>query len=204
MKSRSIWFVLSLMTILWTAMPSIASAQPQIGLLAGFDSANINFDAEGIGITINGDRRSGFVGGLSVNVPLQDMFSVELDALWAQKGTQFTFDRDTGKIKLNYMDVPVMGRITLSGSGSARVHLLIGPPFNFKISEKFDPEDGNNDEDQIETFETALVIGGGVTVTRIGIEVRYGMGLSNIVKDSGNEGFTGKNKVFSILLRIGS
>jgi len=138
---------------------------------------------------------------------VKDIFSVELDALFAQKGTKFTATErgftDTGKIKLNYVDIPVLGRINLSGSGPVGVHLLVGPSFNFKVSEKFDPEDQGSTEDQFEKMETAVVIGGGVHVSRFRVDLRYGVGLSNIVKDKASDGlFTGKNKVFSILVGI--
>jgi hypothetical protein len=78
--------------------------------------------------------------------------------------------------------------------------LLVGPSFNFKLSEKFDPPDEGNLEDQVEKMETTLVIGGGVHVSRFRVDLRYGVGLSNISKDSGSEKV--KNRVFSILVGI--
>ena len=202
MRIRSTSTVLVLLAILWIAIPSPASAQ--VGVLVGLNSANIKFDPDP---DFDSERRTGFVAGLSFNAPIQDVFSVELDALFSQKGTNFTIPGELdGKIKLNYVDIPVLGRINLAGSGPARVHLLIGPSFNFKVSEKLEDEEGevDEDEDSFERFETALVIGGGVTVSRFRVDVRYGLGLSNIVKDDENEGFTAKNRVFSVLVGFGS
>ncbi len=55
-------------------------------------------------------------------MPIQDMFSVEVDALFAQKGAKFNFSEggftDTVKVNLNYVDIPVMGRINLTGSAT--------------------------------------------------------------------------------------
>ena len=208
MKLRSARIVLVLASI-WLAIPSTASAQ--VGVLVGLNMANVSFEAEDeSGITISGDRRNGFVAGLSFNLPLQDIFSVEVDALFAQKGTEFTFSEfgqtDIGKIKLNYLDIPVLGRINLPSSGTTRVHLLVGPSFNFKIDEKFEEngEESDNDEDQIETLETALVFGVGVSVNRFRVDLRYGLGLSNILTDNATDGeLTGKNRVFSILVGFG-
>lgn len=202
MKIRSTATVLVLMAAFWVANPGTASAQ--VGVLVGLNSANVDFDVEEAGVSITGDRRMGFVGGLTFNLPVQEMFSVELDALFAQKGSEISVPAEdfSQKVKLNYLDLPVLGRINLPGSGPARVHLLVGPSFNFNISEKFDPDEGEDDE--VETFETALVFGGGVTVNRFRVDVRYGLGLSNIVKDSEAEGITGKNRVFSILVGFGS
>ena len=172
-----------------------------MGVLVGLNSANLKFDPEQ---NAKPERRTGFVAGLSFNMPVQDMFSVELDALFAQKGAKFSNQGFTQKVKLNYVDIPVLGRINLPGAGPARVHLLVGPSFNFKVSEKFEEngKETNNDKDQVEKFETALVIGGRVNVNRFRVEARYGLGLSNIAKDSGSDKV--RNRVFSILVGIGS
>ena len=101
------------LAVIGLATPSTASAQ--VGVLVGLNVANVNFDVTDTSVSVNGDSRTGFVAGLTFNMPIQDMFSVEVDALFAQKGTKFTFAEsgfvDTGKIKLNYVDVPVMGQV---------------------------------------------------------------------------------------------
>jgi outer membrane protein with beta-barrel domain len=198
MKFRSVWVVLVL-AVISVATPRTASAQ--MGVLVGLNSANLKFDPEQ---NAKPERRTGFVAGLRFNMPVQDMFSVELDALFVQKGAKFSNQGFTQKVKLNYVDIPVLGRINLPGSGPARVHLLVGPSFNFKVSEKFEEngKETNNAKDQVEKFETALVIGGGVNVNRFRMEARYGLGLSNIAKDSGSDKV--RNRVFSILVGIGS
>jgi len=183
-----------MLAVIWLATPSTASAQ--VGLLVGLNSANLKIDPEE---AVKPDSRTGFVAGLSFNVPVQDIFSVELDALFAQKGAKFSEGGDIFKVKLNYVDIPVLGRVNLPGSGPVGVHLLVGPSFNFKVSEKFDPDEGSV-EDQVKKMETTLVIGGGVHVSRFRIDLRYGLGLSNIEKDSGSDKVT--NRVFSILVGI--
>ena len=207
MTIRSTATVFVLVAALGMAIPSTASAQ--VGVLVGLNVANVNFDATDSSLSIKGDSRTGLVAGLSFNMPIQDMFSVEVDALFAQKGTKFTATEsgftDSAKIKLNYVDIPVLGRINVNGSAPVGVHLLIGPSFNFKVSEKFDPEDAAEPEDSIEKMETALVFGGGVHAGNVRVDLRYGVGLSDIVKDSASDGFfTGKNRVFSILVGFGS
>jgi hypothetical protein len=188
------------------ATPSTASAQ--VGVLVGLNVANVDFDVSDTSISVNGDSRTGFVAGLSFNMPIQEVFSVEVDALFAQKGTKFSATEsgftDTAKINLNYVDIPVLAKVNVTGSAPVGVHLLAGPSFNFKVSEKFDPEDAADADDSIETMETALVFGGGVHVGAFRVDLRYGIGLSNIVKDSASDGFiTGKNRVFSILVGFG-
>jgi hypothetical protein len=194
LRSASTLFVL--MTVLSMAMPTAASAQ--IGVLAGLNLADVNFESDVIGFDISGESRAGFIGGVAFNVPLQEMFSVELDALFSQKGSEFSTFGETGKLRTTYIDIPVLGRYNVPGSAPVRIHVLAGPSFNFKVDESIEPEE--DADDQIETFETALVFGGGVTVNRFRVDVRYGWGLTDIVKDEESEGlFTGKNRVFSVL-----
>ena len=205
MKVRAAAMVLVL-AVVGLATPSTASAQ--VGVLVGLNVANVDFDVSDTSVSVNGDSRTGFVAGLSFNMPIQQMFSVEVDALFAQKGTKFTATDggfiDTAKINLNYVDIPVLAKVNVTGSAPVGVHLLAGPSFNFKVSEKFDPEDAADSEDSIEKMETALVFGGGVHVGAFRVDLRYGIGLSNIVKDSASDGFiTGKNRVFSILVGFG-
>ena len=205
MKVRAAAMVLVL-AVVGLATPSTASAQ--VGVLVGLNVANVDFDVSDTSISVNGDSRTGFVAGLSFNMPIQEVFSVEVDALFAQKGTKFTATEsgftDTAKINLNYVDIPVLAKVNVTGSAPVGVHLLAGPSFNFKVSEKFDPEDAADADDSIETMETALVFGGGVHVGAFRVDLRYGIGLTNIVKDSASDGFiTGKNRVFSILVGFG-
>ena len=205
MKVRAAAIVLVL-AVIGLATPSTASAQ--VGVLVGLNVANVDFDVSDTSVSVNGDSRTGFVAGLSFNMPIQQMFSVEVDALFAQKGTKFSATEggftDTAKINLNYVDIPVLAKVNVTGSAPVGVHLLAGPSFNFKVSEKFDPEDAADSEDSIEKMETALVFGGGVHVGAFRVDLRYGIGLTNIVKDSASEGFiTGKNRVFSILVGFG-
>jgi hypothetical protein len=205
MNVRAAAMVLVL-AVIGLATPGTASAQ--VGVLVGLNVANVDFDVSDTSVSVNGDSRTGFVAGLSFNMPIQQMFSVEVDALFAQKGTKFTATEsgftDTAKINLNYVDIPVLAKINVTGSAPVGVHLLAGPSFNFKVSENFDPEDAADSDDSIEKMETALVFGGGVHMGVFRVDLRYGIGLTNIVKDSASDGFiTGKNRVFSILVGFG-
>jgi outer membrane protein with beta-barrel domain len=192
---RSVCVTCVLVALSSIAVPSTAAAQAP-GVLVGYNSANINFEATGL--TVSADSRSGFIGGFTYNQPVQDMFSVEFDALVSMKGTQFDFGGgDKGTARITYLDVPVLARGTFPSSGTVRAHVLAGPSFNFKINTKFEPAG----EDDSEAFETALVFGGGVTVNIFRVEARYGWGLTNIIKDPG-EDLTGKNRVFSILFGV--
>ena len=81
--------------------------QPEITIpeLKGIKVKRPKIDVTDTNVSVNGDSQTGLVAGLTFNMPVQSMFSVEVDALFAQKGTKFTFAEngfvDTGKMKLN-------------------------------------------------------------------------------------------------------
>jgi hypothetical protein len=100
---------------------------------------------------------------------------------------------------VSYIDIPVLGRVNLPGSGPARVHLLVGPSFIIKVDETLEPAE-DDEEDSFENFETALLVGAGVRVSRFRVDACYGWGLTNIINDEEGEAFTGKNRVLSILV----
>jgi hypothetical protein len=182
-----------------------AAARAQVGGLVGFNSTNVNIRDTCSGCddlpasNFSGARRSGFVGGVTFNAPVNGMFSVEVDAIYAQKGTRIAFEAPPGVlIKTNYLDIPVLGRLNMLGPGPTRVHLLVGPSLNLKVSENW-----VEDEEVMKRFQTVLVFGGGVTVKRFRVDVRYGLGLSDILKDPHGVGIA-KNRVFSVLAGFGS
>lgn len=78
---------------------------------------------------------------------------------------------------INYINIPVMAKVYALKMFS----LEAGPQVGFKISDNFEGDAGDN----IETFDTALAGGLGLNFPfGLGINARYVMGLSEIIKDS--------------------
>ena len=147
-----------------------ASAQ-EIWFLKGLSSATISFGGDEA--NASADARQGIVGGKYLSHAVLGRLALELDALIAIKGTEFDFGQgDAGTAKLTYLGVPLLARVNFAVSDAARVHLIAGPSFNFKLSGTFDRE-GSAADDRVRTYETALVVGGGVTLNRLRIDARY-------------------------------
>ena len=80
-------------------------------------------------------------------------------------------------ISINYINLPVMAKVYALKMFS----LEAGPQVGFKISDDFEGNPGDN----LETFDTAFAGGLGLNFPfGLGINARYVMGLSEIVKDS--------------------
>ena len=78
---------------------------------------------------------------------------------------------------INYINIPVMAKVYALKMFS----LEAGPQVGFKISDNFEGDAGDN----LETFDTAIAGGLGLNFPfGLGINARYVMGLSEIVKDS--------------------
>jgi hypothetical protein len=179
-----------------------AMAQDEVGVLAGVNSANVNFESEMF--TIEGDSRTGFAAGLYWTRALQGALGVEVDALFAQKGVSLpasVFGNDIA-LKVSYLDIPVLARYSRLATTSVGFQAYIGPSFNLKLGDTIEVNGIEQEEDSgIESFETAVVFGGGVAFGRVRVDARYGLGLTSLA-DAADAEFAAsvKNRVFSVLV----
>lgn len=136
--------------------------------------------------------RTGFAAGGFVLVHWQNGLGIQPEVLYTQKGVKVEGDGDAGqvRVKTDFIDVPLLARYTF-GKG-VRGYLFGGPSFNFKVSAKLKESLlGQSDEEDIssdvETFEFALVVGGGIEFGPILFEARLSEGLTNINKPAPDE-----------------
>jgi hypothetical protein len=82
------------------------------------------------------------------------------------------------KVSIGYLNVPILAKVYVAKTFS----LEAGPQIGFKVNDNLDVPEGGN---KIETFDTAFAGGLGLNFPfGLGINARYVMGLSEIVKDS--------------------
>ena len=199
----------SLVVALTVLTGGVAAAQDQpaaVGVKAGMNFSNLNF--EGDGATVNLDQRKGFVGGLFVVWPATSRVALQTEALYSQKGAQMEEDGASGKIKLDYVDVPVLARFSSPVSGGTSFHVFAGPSFSFRVSAKaessFEDEDESEDiDDDVERFDLGFVAGAGLEFGRFVVDGRYTWGLSNINKNKDEtDDVKIKNRVFAVMAGI--
>jgi hypothetical protein len=173
-----------------------------VGIKAGVNLADLSFSSE----TEVADSKNltGFVAGVFVTVPLNDLVAFQPEVLFSRQGTKFTDEGESAKIKLDYLQVPLLGRFKLM-KGSP-VAVLVGPTLGFRTKATLDvpgaPADFSDDfEDQIERFDVGLVAGVTVDAGRLVLDGRYMWGLRNIAKDDSEPG-TAKNRVFSATVGV--
>ncbi|TXD85108.1 PorT family protein [Subsaximicrobium wynnwilliamsii] len=162
----------------------------RFGAKAGVNFANLSGDD-----VENADGRTGLNAGLVAEIGITETFKVQPEVLYSQQGLQEDFQGGESKLKLDYINVPVMAKYYVA-EGFA---LEAGPQFGFNISSKYEIQIEGQDgeelastqsdvEDGVEAFDFG--IGGGVSYTLpsgLFVQARYVHGLTSVYQGS-NEG----------------
>lgn len=181
---------------LMVIVPAAAKAQMSpvsAGIKGGINSASLSSDADE-----DIDRLTGGVFGGFIGRDINKNFGWQLEGLFSMRGAKA--DGGDAKIKLNYIDVPVLARFGATSTNGVKAFAFTGPQasFNIKAEAEFLGETADL-EDEIEKFDLGWTVGAGVDVKRITIDARYTHGLMNIAKDDEE---TTKNRTFSVMVGI--
>ena len=168
---------------------------PSFGVKGGVNFATVtgdDFDSP--------DSRTSFHVGALVELPLNEMISLQGEALYSGQGFKtnipggiFGGDEKV-EYQLDYINVPVLIKAYVFEGLS----LEAGPQFSFKVNEEFDADadadSGDLDVNEAKDFEFGLAAG--LTFqTQMGLFAsgRYNLGLTDIFENS-----DAKNSVFQI------
>jgi opacity protein-like surface antigen len=178
----------------------------------GFTVAKIAASEEG-----DGENKSklGLTLGAAVEIPFKDNFSFQPELLFIQKGGKYTYSEDDEssetKETINYLEIPVLFKVTFGDA--TKFYANAGPSFGFAIGGKYKYEEnidgdtdsesgdlkfGSGEEDDYKGLDLGFQLGGGVLIAdKYIIDLRYGLGLSNISNEEEGD-FTLKNRVLQI------
>ncbi|HET9066383.1 MAG TPA: porin family protein [Gemmatimonadales bacterium] len=187
--------------------PLVAQGSPMFGLLGGITSGKVTVQGDDVGLTLG--SRTGFAGGVSMRFPVGTMASIEIDGMYAQKGTKITGDGESAELKLGYIEVPVVLRYEL-GDASTHPFVLAGASVSLKagcdvtakssgISAGFDCDDLF--EGKQKSVDAGLTVGAGVAVNRFSVQARYTHGMMELFDDNDNS-VTTKNRALFFLAGI--
>lgn len=194
------------------AMPLVAqspAAGPlRVGILAGINSATVAGDD-----TEDADRLTGLLAGVYLVKPISGALAFRPELLYSQKGAETSFDDEDGagkaKIKLTYIDVPVLLQFEGTGSSDVRPQLYAGPSFGFKTSCKLEGSgsgvsvslDCDEAEIDVKSFDLGGVVGAGLTFPvgdlRAAVGARYQHGFTDLDADA-----VVKNRVLSFYVGL--
>lgn len=167
------------------AMSAMASEKLHFGATAGLNLANLTSEDEDDETAM----KMGFNLGLVMNYELAPMFSLQPGILFSMKGAKS--DETDASVALNYIEVPVLAKVTPVKSANFDFGFFAGPYLGIKLSEAFYDENGDKIEipDTLEDWYTttdfglSFGLGAGVPLglMKLGLNAGYSLGLSNVI-----------------------
>ncbi len=176
---------LTTIIVFLTSISTINSQHTNFGIKAGYNSATVQV-TDGIDY----DSKSGLhLGGLA-HIHINKHFAVQPELVLSCQGGK---DGSDAKLKLNYINIPVLGQYMINDG----FRLQTGPQVGFLVAAKQKVGDVEVDiEDVFSSVDFSWAFGAGyIFSSGVGIDARYNLGLSNISDDSD---FEAKNRVFQV------
>lgn len=195
-----------LMLVLAIGFASFGAQAQTVGVKGGLSVANLSTND---GEVNDKNSRLGFTGGLFLNAPIGEVFALQPEILYTQKGAKYEvigIDVDT---RSSYLEVPVLFQVTILDP----FYFYAGPQFSYLLDVKTTYNgDGNivieDDEDPDNYNRTDLggAIGVGLNFERVVLDARAAVGAIDFDKDRTIEGveMEAKNlKNFTFLVTAG-
>jgi hypothetical protein len=152
--------------------------------------------------------RSGLVVGLAYDASVNELFSLQPELLYIQKGDHREAPGVEVNTRINYLEVPLLAKVKL-GFDALKLYAVAGPSVGVGLngetearslwmSGASDVEFGN-EEGELKRVDIGLQAGGGIGY-QVGkgtllLDLRYGAGLSNL---DNVEDWKFKNRAFTL------
>ena len=186
---RSFSMVMAVLVPVFAASgaPAFAQGTVAVGVKGGATFATLRFENQEEGRTQTFDTRPGVIGGLFVVWPADHRLALQTEVLFNQKGATFEAPGLSARTTVNYVEAPVLLRVSSPKSSGVSFHGFTGPSFGFWVSgETTSTVQGQEGIDEIDNdfkrFDLGLVVGAGVEFGRLVVDGRYAWGLRDIDK----------------------
>ena len=163
-----------------------ASAQPATvgisgkGVKIGFGITNINTEYEELDEFL--DSRVGFSGGGFLTYDFNRQFAIQPEILFVTKGAEKDLLFVSAEWAIDYLEIPVLLKFDFVPDGPVHPNLYVGPALDILLSSEFRVIDLSYDvTDAMKSTDVGLVIGGGLDYRRVTFDLRYTIGLLNVV-----------------------
>jgi hypothetical protein len=205
---------LAMTILLLVASTPVRAQGVRFGLAGGINLSEINASGDEFLNVAFGDKLEP-TGGIFFVVPFADSLWLQPEALYSIKGTEGELNGREGRIRLTYIEVPVLLRYAGPEDSTAKIHVFTGPYAAYLIRAtsriRFRQiTETVNVEDAFERLDYGWTAGVGVGVGGAQIDFRYSWGLPNIAEEQdlgglvpdpvpGNE-ITFRNRGFTVLV----
>ncbi|MCL4548517.1 MAG: PorT family protein [Bacteroidetes bacterium] len=192
-------FVLILAAMLIVASSNIqAQTQVSFGARAGLNIANFSFDPD-VATGVTKSSRTGFKFGGALEVGFAPMFALQVEPMFSTGGSELSGQGGKLTFKTSSIEIPILFKVKIPVAGSVTPYAFVGPNLGFVLSSKSLLEAGGQSQetdmkDQTSSVNFALDFGAGAgfkvaPLTTILFDVRYSLGLTNMLNDKGKQSF---------------
>ncbi|MDO8366831.1 MAG: porin family protein [Saprospiraceae bacterium] len=186
----------------------IPQSQAQVAIKAGVNFASISESASlETYESLKNNSVTGFQAGISFDLGLSEMFTIQPELLYIQKGGKSTYsinaeNKFVSRLYYNYVEVPVLAKLKFYKEDGGGFYLLGGPFIGLAISGKSKrtttllgesttvEEDFNFDNDdeaeRQKRTDWGVSFGGGVKFGHMFIDARYNLGINNLLDTDAN------------------
>jgi hypothetical protein len=160
-----------LVALLMLGVPVLGAAQGISGGIKGGALFATVPDFSEIGEEM--DHRLGVTGGVFLTLSLLPGLAIQPEAIFTQKGATATLSDGDYSLKLDYLDIPVLARLSF-GAGGVKVYGFAGPSFNIRLKAEAGFGDDMVDiSEELEKSDVSFVAGIGVEISKLLIEGRW-------------------------------
>jgi hypothetical protein len=194
-----------LVVLLCVALTPAPAQKITGGFKGGMNLARMHGDE-----VLDAEIKFGFCGGGFASFALGQFLVIQPELLYSQKGARWEeeiLDETwTMTYKLNYVELPLLLKMTMPVQGKVKPNLFLGPYFGIMITDprfelEFDGTTGETDLEGVKDTDAGVVFGGGIDFGlprgKIVFDIRYSLGLITVDDEGGADV---KNNVFSFLL----
>lgn len=190
---------------------ALAQTSPTFGIKGGMNVSSLSKDG---GLEDQGSK-IGFNGGVFLNAPISEQFSIQPEVLYNNLGSKVTLTKAsvgnntyTAEYArhLDYIAVPVMFQF----NATPNFYIEAGPQFSFLVDARDKYKNTKNgstqaaesyslDKDNFNTFDFGLGLGIGYNFTpQLGLNARYTAGFTDIYKNNTGSNDNVRNNVFQV------
>tara|TARA_R110002124_G_scaffold254044_3_gene419534 strand:- start:33337 stop:33930 length:594 start_codon:yes stop_codon:yes gene_type:complete len=180
---------------LFLTVSSFAQGVVRFGAKAGLNIASIGGDAYVTGFSGFDSRTSFHLGGL-VEIPITEKISIQPEVLYSSQGSKFNFGFGSNPdVKLDYINVPILGKYHIIEGLSGELGPVIGVLVNAKAT-------GDGEDEDIKEFYKSTDIGVAIGASYrlpmgVFFSLRYNKGVTDI-NDDPDISAKNQNNVFQV------
>jgi len=184
-------------TLLLTS--ALVFGQFTIGPKVGYNASKLSTNID----TIKSNFQSGFQFGLFARIGKRVYVQPELYYTTQGGVFQNNLNKWKQKVKLGSLDLPVLVGFKIINNDNLNLRILVGPMASFVVNKNVsDAGDiyGPIEKASVNDINWAIQAGAGVDLWFLTFDLRYQIGLNNVIKTISNESVNSKNGVWVLSL----